>query len=64
MRENVVFFTPVKYTLACHAPPVVWAARHTTMCLDLDNETVMITIIPIKLILIIDYLNYRTQHYH
>jgi len=34
MRENGVFFTPVKYTLACRAPQVSWAARHTTVCLD------------------------------
>ena len=30
-----VFFTPVKYTLVCRAPWVSWAARHTTVCLDL-----------------------------
>ena len=29
LRENGIFFTPVKYTLACHAPPVSWAARHS-----------------------------------
>ena len=37
MRENGVFFTPVKYTLACRAPQVSWAARHTTVCLDTDT---------------------------
>ena len=34
MRENGVFFTPVKYTLVCRAPQVSWTARHTTVCLD------------------------------
>ena len=34
MRENGVFFTPVKYILVCCAPWVSWAARHTTVCLD------------------------------
>ena len=35
MRENGIFFTPVKYTLVCRAPRVSWAAQHTTVCLDL-----------------------------
>ena len=34
MRENDIFFTPVKYTLVCHAPWVFWAARHTTVSLN------------------------------
>ena len=34
MREDGIFFTPVKYTLVCRAPQVSWAARHTTVCLD------------------------------
>ena len=34
MRENGIFFTPVKYTLVCRVPWVSWAARHTTVCLD------------------------------
>ena len=34
MRENGVFFTPVKYTLVCRVPRVSWAARHTTVYLD------------------------------
>ena len=38
MRENGIFFTPVKYTLACRAPQVSWAARHTTVCLDIKNK--------------------------
>ena len=35
MRENGVFFTPVKYTLVCCAPQVSWAAQHTTVCLEI-----------------------------
>ena len=34
MRENGVFFTPVKCILVCHTPQVSWAAQHTTVCLD------------------------------
>ena len=34
MPENGIFFTSVKYTLACRVPQVAWAARHITMCLD------------------------------
>ena len=34
MHENSIFFTPVKYTLFCHAPLVSWAAQHTTVCFD------------------------------
>ena len=40
MRENGIFFTPVKYTLVCRAPQVSWAARHTTVCLDKHNKLV------------------------
>ena len=39
MRENGVFFTPVKYTLVCRTPWVSWAARHTTVCLDGGQKT-------------------------
>ena len=45
MRENGVFFTPVKYTLVCRAPWVSWAAQHTTVCLDIivhdENHALM-----------------------
>jgi len=37
MRENGVFITPVKYTLVCRVPWVSWAARHSTVCLDLNG---------------------------
>ena len=39
MRENVIFFTPVKYTLVCHMPRVSWA---TTVCLDISFEKLKI----------------------
>jgi len=32
MRENGIFFTPVKYTHVCRTPRVSWAAQHTTVC--------------------------------
>ena len=35
MHENDVFFTPVKYILVYCVPWVSWAARHTSVCLDL-----------------------------
>ena len=35
MRQNGIFFTPVKYTLVCYMPQVSWAVRHTTVCLDI-----------------------------
>ena len=35
MCQNGAFFAPVKYTLIYHVLQVSWAARHTTVCLDM-----------------------------
>ena len=38
MREDSIFLTPVKYTLVYRTPKVSWAARHTTVCLDVLKQ--------------------------